>query len=77
MVEIFTDNINKALDEVAPLKTFTVKSNYRFGLSQETKDLMKQRDSTRANIKNVSGNKKIVQMAKYKHLIRNFLIHKR
>ena len=41
MVEIFTKNTNVALDEVAPYKSFTVKSNYRFGPSQETKSHMK------------------------------------
>ena len=51
MVEIFTDNVNNALDQVAPFKSFQVKSNYRFGISQETKELMKQRDSTREKIK--------------------------
>ena len=34
MVEIFTDNVNNALDQVAPFKSFQVKSNYRFGISQ-------------------------------------------
>ena len=49
MVDIFTENINLGLDEVAPYKTFTIKSNYKFGLSTETNLLMKQRDETRAN----------------------------
>ena len=50
MVDIFTENINLALDEVTPFKTFTVKSNYKFGLSNETKILMKRRDATRDKI---------------------------
>ena len=43
MVEIFTLNIQETLDEVAPYKTFTVKSQYKFGLSEKTKDLMTKR----------------------------------
>ena len=38
-VEIFTQYIEEALDEVAPIKSFTVKSNYKFGLSEKTKKL--------------------------------------
>ena len=37
MVEIFTKNTQDANDEVAPFKSFTVKSQYKFGLSEETK----------------------------------------
>ena len=43
MVDIFTKNIDFALDEVASFKTFTIKSNYKFGISPETKLLMKQK----------------------------------
>ena len=57
MVDIFTENINLALDEVTPFKTFTVKSNYKFGLSNETKILMKRGDATRDKIN--SGNKRV------------------
>ena len=39
MVEIFSQNIEEALDEVAPIKTFTIRSQYRFGLSENTKEL--------------------------------------
>ena len=48
MVDIFTENTNKALDIVAPFKTFQVKSNYKFGISTETKDIMRDRDLTRS-----------------------------
>ena len=68
MVEIFTNNINESLDEVAPLKSFIVKSNYRFGISPETKNLMKSRDETRAKIKQASSNEKITLLSKYKKL---------
>ena len=38
MALIFTTNVSKALDEIAPFKKITIKSSYKFGLSQETKD---------------------------------------
>ena len=68
MVAIFTHKINETLDEVAPFKTFVVKSNYRFGISPETKNLMKNRDDTRAQIKSASPSEKLILLAKYKKL---------
>ena len=52
-VRIFTRNINEALDEVAPIKTFKIKSTFKFGLSENTKELMKERDHIRNRIKNL------------------------
>ena len=40
--KLFSDLIDTALDEVAPVKSFTVKSNYKFGLSEKTKNLIKK-----------------------------------
>ena len=68
MVEIFTTNINSALDSVAPLKNFQVKSNYKFGISNETKELMKLRDLTREKIKSAKGNERQILSIKYKKL---------
>ena len=68
MVDIFTDNTNKALDIMAPFKFFQVKSNYKFGISPETKDLMRQRDSTRANIKKAKGSERVILLTKYTFL---------
>ena len=59
MVDTFSNNMTEAIDEVAPFKTFTVKSNYKFGISPETKLLMKQRDDTREKIKSTSNSEKI------------------
>ena len=42
MVDIFSNNLNEALDEVAPFKTFTVRSHHKFGLSDETEKTMKK-----------------------------------
>ena len=35
MAEVFDEIIQEALDEIAPVKSFTVKSQYKFGLSTE------------------------------------------
>ena len=69
-VKLFTTFIDAAMDEIAPIKTFTVKSNYRFGLSENTKKLMKQRDVTRSNISKANNQQKTVLMKKYK-ILRN------
>ena len=69
MVEIFSRNIEEALDEVAPIKTFTIRSQYKFGLTDSTKNLMHDRDVTRGRIKNAgSVNEKAILQAKYKAL---------
>ena len=62
-----TGNTNLALDEVAPFRTFTIKSKYKFGITAETKLLMKQRDDTREKIKSASNNGKVILLAKYKN----------
>ena len=46
----FTQNITESLDEVAPLKTFTVRSHHKFGISEETKKLMVKRDNCRSQM---------------------------
>ena len=58
MVEAFNSNIMKALDLAAPEKTFKIRSNYRFELSESTKELMKKRDKTRSSIAKASGQEK-------------------
>ena len=60
MAETFTTNITKALDEVAPFKKLIIKSTYKFGLSEATKELMKSRDLTRNRIKHSSVKEKQV-----------------
>ena len=47
MVRIYTELNTEALDICAPYKSFTIKSHYKFGLSDETKDLMLKRDNVR------------------------------
>ena len=42
MVSVFDENVLKALDQAAPIKTFNIRSSHRFGLSDSTKGLMKK-----------------------------------
>ena len=65
---MFTENINRALDSVAPVKTFTIRSNHKFGLSDSTKELMKKRDTTRKSIQSATGTEKQVLVQQYKTL---------
>ena len=39
-VDIFTQLITNSLDEVAPFGVITIRSNFKFGLTDDTKDLM-------------------------------------
>ena len=57
-VELFTKLINESLDEVAPFGMITIRSNFKFGLSESTKEMMKKRDAARSMIKQSSGNQK-------------------
>ena len=67
-VETFTKLLISALDHVAPIKSFIVKSHYKFGISEETKDLMLKRDNTRLKIKNAEITEKNILMTQYKKL---------
>ena len=68
MVAMFDAKILAALNEVAPVKTFVVRSQHRFGLSDSTKELMKKRDKTRGAIKNASNQEHAVLNKQYKSL---------
>ena len=67
MATTFAKLMNEALDEIAPLKTFTNKDYYKPGLSPETKELMSERDQARREIKHTKGDKWIA-LQKYKTL---------
>ena len=45
-MEIFSKKITEVLDIMAPIKTIQARSNYSPWLSEDTKNLMKQRDET-------------------------------
>ena len=67
-VELFTKLINESLDEVAPFGMITIRSNFKFGLSESTKEMMKKRDAARSMIKQSSGNQKQIWNEKYKKI---------
>jgi hypothetical protein len=68
MVARFNKNVALALDRVAPVKSFKIRSNHRFGLSESTKDLMKKRDSTRNSINKATPKEKQTLQKQYKAL---------
>ena len=53
-VEIFNELVTKSLDEIAPYCSITVRTNHKFGLSDEVKSPMEKRDQAREMIKKVS-----------------------
>ena len=69
MVDVFQRNIEDALNDVAPVKSFTIKSNYKFGISDETKKVMHERDVIRRRISTANSvSEKAILQAKYKAL---------
>ena len=68
MVNVFNTNIANALDEVAPIKSFTVKTHYKFELSNQTKDMMEKRDLCRLQMKGSSTSKRLILHQQYKTL---------
>jgi hypothetical protein len=68
MVRVFDQNIQTALDQVAPVRSFKIRSNHRFGLSEEVKELMRKREKTRTEIRGASTKEKGVLLQQYKTL---------
>ena len=68
MVTLLTNHVTNSLDDCAPRRTFKVRNNYKFGISDATKALIKERDNARIDIKTKSPSEKIVQQAVYKKL---------
>ena len=64
-VEIFTGKITDILDEMAPMKTFQVRTNYAPWLSEKTVKLMKTRDELQ---KLASETKCKEDWVRYKHI---------
>ena len=62
---MFRDTMEESLNEIAPFKTFTIKPSYKHGLSQEAKDLIKEREKTRKDMKQSISEKHILH-EKYK-----------
>ena len=51
-----------------PIKTFTIRSQYKFGLTESTKSLMTQRDNCRKKMKGASTSERQILHVKYKML---------
>jgi hypothetical protein len=68
MTEEFTKELTKALDECAPLKKFKIRDHYKPGITQKTKLIMQERDSTRKRISSASKEEKPKLQAKYRQL---------
>ena len=58
----------KVIDECAPRTSFKVRNCHKFGISDITKALIKDRDCARNNIKLKSPAEKLIQQAVYKKL---------
>ena len=72
-VELFNNAIKEALDEIAPVRTFKVRSHHKFGLSDHTKNLMKTRDLTRAGIQKASSKERPNLVKKYELSKKTFI----
>ena len=58
----------EALDVCAPIKTFTIKSHYKFGLSEGTKDLIAKRDQTRKQMTTANKIERSTLLQQYKRI---------
>ena len=58
MTKDLTELITEALDECAPMAKFKLNTNYKHGLRKETKELIKERDNLRKEIKRSPNEKK-------------------
>ena len=67
MANIFNKNITTAQDTCAPCKWITIRSCYKDGISEDTKQLIKQRNKARQEVK-LSGNERHIAHQKYKTL---------
>jgi hypothetical protein len=67
MAITFNELVKESLDICAPMKSFTIRRNFRSGISEETKKLIKERDTTRRKQNDIPENKHI-QHQKYKTL---------
>ena len=70
MTNLLTDHVTKSLDECAPRRTFKVRHNHKFGISESTKALINERDKARNDIKSKSPTEKAVKQIVYKKLIK-------
>ena len=67
MTQDFTQLVTGALEECAPITKFKINPDYRHGITKETKELTRERDSLRKELKR-SPNEKKTQNSRYKNL---------
>jgi len=67
MAEEFNSKVKAALDVCAPWKNIKIRPNYKSGVSEKTRELIKQRDDLRKSIHKSSNEKKIIH-EQYKKL---------
>ena len=67
MAQYFNNRVVEALDECAPWKNIKIQKNYKFGVTKETKELIKERNNVRKLI-HLSPNEKIIIHERYKKL---------
>ena len=66
MASIFGNLVEESLNDCAPWNEIKVRSNHVFGLSDDTKEAMKERDKMRENVKKSSPTEKRAMQLKYK-----------
>ena len=67
MTTNFTNLLKEGLEEGTPMEKFKINTNYKHSLIQATKELIKERDKLKKEIKS-SPNKRKVIHARYKKL---------
>ena len=71
--KIFDEIFESTFNRHAPLKRVKVHPNFKHGLSENTKKMIRRRDQTRQKASNLSGDERNVCLQKYKTL-RNRII---
>ena len=64
----FTKLVNLALDECAPYRSYKVRENFKPGLTEAAKKLIRERDITRKKIPDAQDHEKPALKARYKQL---------
>ena len=67
MTTVFTELVTEALEECAPMTRFKIGTNYKHGLTKETKELIRRRDELRKEMRRSPGEKKTLH-ERYKKL---------
>ena len=68
MAEIINKLVTESLDQCAPIKSFKIRNQNKHGISENTRNLIKERDSTRKALASRSSAEKSVLLIKYKKL---------